>query len=333
MHNNINHLKVFIIVFLAFHLSMKCHAQDPVFSQFYTNLLYLNPAYAGEDEYAHVFLGYRNQWPGFNNAYVNYYGSYDQYIHALHGGVGIGIMNERMGDGIVNRIGVDAMYAYHLEITRDFTVNAALQVSFNHKALNPGKLVFPDMIDPDVGIEGGTTEILFADTRNYFDFSTGIVTGYKNIYGGLAMHHLNRPPQSFSPAKTNRLPLKYSLHGGINIPLQMKYVGKLPFILSPNIIFQSQEGHKQLNYGAYLSKEPLYFGVWLRNDLSFSMSSVIFSVGFHASNYRFGYSYDYNLKKSATNFLNSGSHEVTFLINFQYNEKRNKMRAIKCPKL
>ena len=39
------------------------YAQDPEFTQFYANPLYLNPAFAGSSHCPRMNLNYRNQWP------------------------------------------------------------------------------------------------------------------------------------------------------------------------------------------------------------------------------------------------------------------------------
>ena len=44
--------------------SADAESQDPAFSQFYANPLYMNPAMAGVEGPPKVYLGYRNQWPG-----------------------------------------------------------------------------------------------------------------------------------------------------------------------------------------------------------------------------------------------------------------------------
>ena len=60
-------------------------AQDPLFTQFFSNALYLNPAMAGRDLSPRVHSTYRNQWPGINKAYVTYNLEYDQFAPDLRG--------------------------------------------------------------------------------------------------------------------------------------------------------------------------------------------------------------------------------------------------------
>ena len=79
-----------LLIFAAlFCLSAESFAQDPAFSQFYANPLYLNPALAGSANCPRVILNYRNQWPGIAATYVTYSASYDQYVDAIQGGIGV----------------------------------------------------------------------------------------------------------------------------------------------------------------------------------------------------------------------------------------------------
>ena len=41
-------------------------AQDPQFTQFYANPLYLNPAFAGTARCPRICMNYRNQWPNLS---------------------------------------------------------------------------------------------------------------------------------------------------------------------------------------------------------------------------------------------------------------------------
>ncbi|MFQ3327045.1 MAG: hypothetical protein ACI8YC_001686, partial [Salibacteraceae bacterium] len=56
------------------------YSQDPIYSQFYSNPLYLNPALAGVERCPRFVMNYRNQWPGISSGggnYVTYSASYD----------------------------------------------------------------------------------------------------------------------------------------------------------------------------------------------------------------------------------------------------------------
>ena len=68
---------------------MKVEAQDPEFSQFYANPLYLNPAFAGTARCPRVSLNYRNQWPGISGTFITTSATYDQQVESLYGGLGL----------------------------------------------------------------------------------------------------------------------------------------------------------------------------------------------------------------------------------------------------
>ena len=67
-------------------------AQDPIFSQFYSAPLQINPAFAGLSENPRLGLIYRNQWPFVDQSfktYVTYNLAYDQYFSKLKSGFGL----------------------------------------------------------------------------------------------------------------------------------------------------------------------------------------------------------------------------------------------------
>src|SRR5437764_10177023 len=58
----------FSIVFVL--MGMRCLAQDPHFSQFFSSPLTLNPAFTGKfNGQVRAAANYRNQWPTINRAY------------------------------------------------------------------------------------------------------------------------------------------------------------------------------------------------------------------------------------------------------------------------
>ena len=60
-------------------------AQDPEFTQFYANQLYLNPAFAGSARCPRLSLNWRDQWPAISGNFVTYSAAYDQHVEGVGG--------------------------------------------------------------------------------------------------------------------------------------------------------------------------------------------------------------------------------------------------------
>ena len=120
------------ITTLIFGLLLVCNtglAQDPAFSQFYSNPLYLNPAFAGANNGGcpTANLNYRDQWPGIGRTYVTYSASYDQHIDALGGGLGVIVAQDKSGSGNLNTLHASLLYSYLLEVNRDLIIKAGFE--------------------------------------------------------------------------------------------------------------------------------------------------------------------------------------------------------------
>ena len=301
-------------------------AQDPAFSQFYANPLYLNPAMAGVEGPAKVYLGYRNQWPGATNPYSTYHASYDQYLDPVQGGIGLHIINDRLGGGIFNTLSLDAVYAYHLQVSSRLLVSGGLQASVGQRNMNPDGLILPSEL---AGL--GPTSIN-GYSKIYPDFAVGFGGFYRNFYAGFAAHHLLQPYTSPSDDPNTKLSRRYTLHLGAMIPVYEKRLGKEVLQLSPNLVFLQQDIYQQLNYGLEVLYRTLLGGIWLRQDLLFSYGTLIFSVGYGNEQFRFRYSYDAKLSPPDLHIPSMGAHELSMVIIFENLYKSTKRRAIKCPK-
>src|SRR5437879_1863948 len=77
-------------------------AQDPHFTQFYANPLYLNPAFAGSAHCPRINLNYRNQWPALAGQFITASFSYDQQISSLSSGIGLMALTDNAGEGTLN---------------------------------------------------------------------------------------------------------------------------------------------------------------------------------------------------------------------------------------
>lgn len=313
----------FILFFLA--VSANFLAQDPTFTQFYSNPVYMNPALAGSSGCPRVALNYRNEWPQLTGNYITYAAAYDSYFKNISGGVGLVAMHDMQGQGTIQTSMIGASYSYYLKVNRKFRLMFGTQAAYYQKFLDWSKLTFGDMIDPRRGFIYQTGDVPRGNgRRGFFDVSAGLVGFSKNFYFGAAFHHLNRPDESLILGQS-RLPIKVTGHIGANIKLGQRGRYSSTTFLSPNIIYQNQNGFQQLNVGAYLKYESFTIGAWYRNKDAF-----ILTVGINTDNYRIGYSYDLTVSPLG-NGISGGSHEVSLGINLKCKKPARDFRRISCP--
>jgi len=318
------------VVFFA--LSQTAQAQDPSFTQFYGNPLYLNPAMAGSANCPRISMNHRNQWPSLKGAYVTNSISIDKNVEVLHGGVGLQILNDMQGEGALSNTQVNVMYSYQLQASKKLTILTGIQASYQQRALDKTKLFFGDQIDPNYGFVFQTNEPLanFADNVSYADVSLGLMAFTSKYFAGMAMHHITEPEDAF--IATSNLPRRLTVHAGANFPVgKAKSMGLVmdgPFI-TPNILYMSQNGAQQLNMGLSLTNESLSGGLYLRNNFS-NPDAILVVIGYEANGIRMGYSYDYTISELMG--ASGGAHEVSLTIELACREKRKKLKAIKCPK-
>ncbi len=298
-------IAIFFMVVSLFRLA----AQDVAFSQFYSNPLYLNPAFAGSVEVPRVALQYRNQWPAFHKAYTTYSLGIDFPVEALQGGIGFFILNDGQAGNALNKLQVSAIYSRFIRISRQWYMNGAVQAGWGHNALNLSGLIFPDNLDPNYGIHGVSNEAYSDPNFSYFDASAGMLFYNETLFMGIAGHHLNKPAQSHSADSLSVLYPKYTLHVGARFPFLYRNAMRRMFDFSPQIILQKQGAFTQINYGFFINRRGISAGAWLRQNITLQNDALIFLVGFISDSWQLTYTYDWTISGLAG--LTSGSHEVT----------------------
>ncbi|MFO8086320.1 MAG: type IX secretion system membrane protein PorP/SprF [Bacteroidales bacterium] len=320
----------FIIAILILILSGKeLRSQDPHFSQFYANPLYLNPAFAGSNICPRLTVNYRNQWPAITGAYVTYNAGYDQYFDKIGGGLGLLATADRSGEGVLNSTHFSFMYAYRLEVSNNFHINAGLQATYFQKSVDWNKLTFGDQIDPKWGFVNQTNEPSGAYESSGPDFSAGLLGYTNNLYVGFAVHHLTEPDEGFR--NYSELPMKYTGHAGFHINLSggsYRHASDDDPTLSPNLMYQQQGDFHQINYGMYFNAKPIVAGMWFRQFFEGSDALVVLA-GFEYKKFKFGYSYDITVSKLSD--ASGGAHEVSMGLEFNCPPQKKKLHKIECP--
>jgi type IX secretion system PorP/SprF family membrane protein len=325
---------LFLLIFISA-LSIGLKAQDPHFSQFYANPLYLNPAFAGSKVCPRLVMNYRNQWPSIPGSYVTYNASFDMHFNAIAGGLGVIVQADRAGEGVLNTQTAALIYSVRIALSKKWFLKVGAQAGFIQKSIDWDRLTFGDQIDTKWGFSNNTGELRISDAnRMDFDVSTGILLYSDRFYGGVAAHHLAPVNVSLTEDRGGEsyLDMKLTAHAGYMIPLKSsgkRYRPGDPTI-SPNIVYMQQGAFHQLNWGAYLKMEPLIFGLWYRHFFEGS-DAVIVQVGFEYNKFKFGYSYDITVSQLAS--ASGCAHEFYFALVFNCRIKTSRVHEIICPSL
>jgi len=304
--------------------------QDAVYSQFYANPLYLNPSLAGSTISKRLSANYRNQWPSLNNAFTSYSVSYDQYIDAISGGIGVLATTNREVGGLLSSTSAYLTYSYRLQATRHLNVNFGLGGGVYQKSIDWGSLIF----------ENPETEIALDYTSRVVpDFNLGTILSYKDFfYAGIALYHVTQPVVSFYDDNyVGKLPIRYTIHTGGNIYLDdsYRYYPDDPpkYVLSPALVYVRQEASQQINVGVNLTVYPFVFGMWYRNAFR-NPDAIIALVGFYLRGFQFGYSYDATVSKFS--MATGGAHEISVGYRFAPSKLSkntiDKRKELPCPR-
>lgn len=317
-------LKRIVTMVVLLSATLSSRAQDPTFTQFYANPLYLNPAFAGSHGCPRFALNYRNEWPSLSGNYVTYSASYDQYFKNISGGFGVLATHDQQGQGTINTSMLGIVYSYHLKVSRKFSMMFGARAAWYQKFLDWDKLTFGDMIDPRRGFIYSTGDVPRGGSRGFFDASAGVVGYSKSFFFGFAAHHLNTPNESMIIGDSP-LPMRFTGHMGADIPLGKKSKYSNGTNIMPNVIYQYQNGFQELSIGTYVKYGAFNVGVWYRNRDAFIMT-----IGVNTGKFKLGYSYDVTVSK-LNNGVSGGSHELSLGLNLSCKTKPISFKTISCP--
>ena len=316
-----NYLKIIFSLCISLQFQI-AFCQDAEFTQFYSNPIYLNPAFAGTNNCPRLSTNHRSQWTGLPEIFNTTSFSYDQNISKIHGGFGFMLLSDRLNNSIQNNR-ISGMYSYQIKISEKIRLRAGLEATIWQNKFDQSQLTFVDMIDPIRGFVYSTANNTLNNSKNGIDFSSGVLAYSERFFIGFSTHHLTEPQQSLHDEES-KLERKYSLNIGCHIPVNNQNSFKDKWIISPNIIFKKQGLNEQLNIGIYGEKGAYVLGLWYRDNQNYA-----FLVGAKVGLIKIGYSYDINL--SRLYLASSGSHEVSIQINFQCDNKNSTIQSFSCP--
>jgi type IX secretion system PorP/SprF family membrane protein len=311
-------------------------AQDPQFTQFYANPIYLNPAYTGVT-YEHRFIGnYRNQWLGLSKAYQTYSISYDYNLIDLNSGFGIQLWRDVAGSSRFTTTNIGASYAYHLKLNKFQELRGGIQFNYVTKSIDYSKLVFNDQLSPNApAVSNDAVNIV--PRVGFVNVNAGVLLNSTEYWAGFAASHINSPNTSITDG-TTKLPVLFSLHGGYRF-VQEKKGNRLLKYVAPSFNYRHQQKYDQLDIGIYYVHFPLNLGLWYRGlplkhykpaFPNHDALCVLIGADIKSFDMRIAYSYDLTLHKLLGN--STGSHEISIIYEIAKRSRKSKKVLISCPK-
>lgn len=310
-------------------LSLSSEGQQvPMYSQYIMNGFLINPSYAGRDGYTTVTLTVREQWVGLAQAPSTYAASFqtrllkNSYISRATavrkklvmptkgGKVGLGGYVFNDNNGIMRRTGMQAAYAYHIEMGRTQGVpnNLALGLALTayQFAVNTEGLIY-DTSDPLLNIYDRSVFIP--------DFNFGVSFTTVKYYAGFAMTNLLRGNLLFGDSSdVGRQELgHFFITGGYKFSLTPDWtLEPSAFIKSSDMLFKSFQ--MDLTTRVYY-KDDYWAGLsWRTGD------AIIAMVGLKYDRFYFAYASDFTLTDIRKQSF--GSHELTLAVKFGESARR-----------
>ena len=264
--------------------------QDAQFTQYMYNTINVNPAYAGSRGALSLFALYRTQWVGFDGAPVTSTVSMNTPLNESNLGLGVSIINDKLGPTTENTISADLSYT--IPTSETWKLSFGIKATANLFNLDASKLNPADN-DPSL--------------QNYSKFSPNIGAGLylhsDNAYIGFSIPNFietQRYGNSDNEVKIFKEKMNYYLIAGYVFDVN-DYVKFKPAFMTKIV----EGAPLQVDVsGNFMFYDKFMLGVSYR--WSAAMSAM---VGFQVSDGLYiGYGYD----KETTNLdnYNSGSHEI-----------------------
>ena len=300
--------------------------QDPAYSMYMFNGLFINPAYAGSHEVISLVGIYRHQWAGIDGAPRTANLSVHMPFKRTQYAMGLVVSNDKIGLG--NTFSFTPSFSYRIKI-KDSRLCFGLQASLAYFYRNNAESDLPSTI-PDNTMSLNTN--LFLPNVGF-----GIYLYGKRYFIGIAAPHLM--PTALR-GKTSVLNYNADIAKVYNYYVFTVggVIGKEQSIVKfrPTLLAKWQKGLPnnipQFDFNlALLFIDRIWVGASLRTQgdaytkngkiLKFGPESIIGYMQFKITpQLQLGYAYDASL--SNLRHANSGTHEIMLGYDFWYNKKR-----------
>lgn len=330
--------RLFSLVVLSLFIQAALSGQDIHFSQFTLAPLSTNPASAGITKISGN-INYKNQWLSVGTPYKTFAASCSvkAYQDKSRGylGAGINFSSDKAGDNNLKQAAASLSLAYHLRIGEYSTLGLGLVggisgYSMNYSTIQTGSQFDGSSYNPNLP----TNETGLVNTRPFADCGAGMIWNFENTSGasnvtdnhnfqatiGFSAFHINQPVYSFFGNRTEKLAMKYILHGNAVFSLSSSNVAFCPAFMAA-LQRPQQEILAGVLFRYMLNQNSKYTDANKQASVSFGgymrvKDAIIPSVLLEYDHYAMGLTYDVNISRLRAASSMRGGIEIALRYRF-----------------
>lgn len=284
--------------------------QDPQFSHYMYNTVSVNPAYAGSRDVLNITGLHRSQWIGLNGAPTSQTLSMNTPLRNKKMGIGLSLVNDRIGP--INQTFIYADYSYSVRLTETLRLAFGLKAGINWFQPKISTLETVQANDPS--FVNSTLESVVKP-----NFGGGIYLHSEKFYVGASAPRLMQNKFNLGTGNTDTTAVKELRHiffiAGYILPVtnqlklkptvQVKMVENAPISIDGTV---EAIIHDRFSLGAGIRIGDCYYGM----------------VGYQFSNqFRAGFAYDY----SSTRLQNVNNGTIELMLSYDFLFNNDKLRS------
>lgn len=278
--------------------------QMPFSSQYYTNMMTINPALTGNSPFAQAFLSHRSQFAGLQGGPQTSYFSVDG--STTSGKIGLGLTALNDVTDILARTSVMVNYAYGIQLGKEHHLRFGLAMGIQNNRID---FQAAQVVDP-------TDALLFGSRQNQtvFNADFGIAYSFKRLQVGIAVPQLLTNQPTFFTNTGSNLMYSTSRHLRSTVKYEFTLNEKRAIVAYPMFMIRAVKGAPiqwDIN-GIVDYKKWGWIGITYHSN-----SAISISAGVRYKSFTAGYAHDI-LLGTVSNYSKRSSE---FMLSYTFGEK------------